>query len=320
MGLFDSIENERRQSRSLYGSGTSASSSNVEPEEAPAPRSWFQRIFQRDAEPVVSILPDNDEDDRYEPAPPVQAQAYDSSRYDLPLPVEEAAAPAPVAAPEPVAASAPPAPQPVFYAAAPAAQVVEEPLPEPVYTAPEPVVPAYHAPVEVAAAPAPAEPVAIVPAPIVLKPVVLAPVAQLPVAQLPVAPRAGRSRAGRGCSRLRCARTACTGRGRGGPIRLPAPGGRRARCARGRTRPAPCTPHPCTLRKLQPSSPFATRPPVLCLSTSCPSRPRPSPSRHRSRSTWKRRSSLSTSTFPHRLQPRNCPRSLRSQLLHPRPP
>ncbi len=60
----------------------------AEPEAA---RSWFQRIFQRDAEPVVSILPDDEEEEsaEYEPAGAAQssfeASSFEAGGLDLPV-------------------------------------------------------------------------------------------------------------------------------------------------------------------------------------------------------------------------------------------
>jgi hypothetical protein len=132
MGLFDSIEPAPERRKAAF------STSAEDEAEEPAPRSWFQRIFQRDAEPVVSFLPGNDDDDDdvesiAEPAAAMRATTYDESRFDLPLPVEAAPEPSLVHAPEPTVV-----PEPVVVHT-PLAQVVEDPLPDPVVATPAPV-------------------------------------------------------------------------------------------------------------------------------------------------------------------------------------
>lgn len=98
MALFDAIEPTPKRSRSDNNGSPSGSSSPLdESEPAPTPeRSWFQRVLQRDAQPVVSIVPERTEQpahsddwkDQEHAVPVPAASAYDASRYDLPLPVE----------------------------------------------------------------------------------------------------------------------------------------------------------------------------------------------------------------------------------------
>ena len=77
----------------------------MQPEPPPA-RNWFQKLFQRDAEPVVSIIPDNDDEQDEDDAeyaqaepPPVYAapaQRFNADDLDIPprtQPVTEAIAP-----------------------------------------------------------------------------------------------------------------------------------------------------------------------------------------------------------------------------------
>ncbi len=163
MALFDSLEKERR---------LTSSTPVDEPEDAPPARSWLQRIFQREPEPVIRFLPDREDEDTEEP--PAPAPMYDTSRFDLPLPVEKAPLPEPAAH------------QPVFvHDSVPAAQVMESPLREPAFTAPDPAAPACEAPAYAAS-----EPVAVVPEPVAPEPIHLAsaPVAPEPVFEEPVAP------------------------------------------------------------------------------------------------------------------------------------
>ncbi len=89
MALFESTEPAPERRRMSSQSGSSRSSGNeYGNEEASPARSWFQRIFQREPEPVVSILPDGEDEDDETPETPavaLAARVRDASRDDLPL-------------------------------------------------------------------------------------------------------------------------------------------------------------------------------------------------------------------------------------------